>query len=139
MYLRNRRISRLASAWTIQATTRMTRMRRRASARGSPRHPACRCTKVDLSVQAQRCLNVADHGYQARPEIVLELAFLRHERRHAAVEGDDLAVDGAAHRHAHRVDLTAQLAHRGAEAARADVLEGLVDRGAVFAVRFRVL
>ena len=32
-------------------------------------------------------------GDQARADVVLELALLHHERRHAAVEGDDLAVD----------------------------------------------
>src|SRR5258705_13290991 len=90
-------------------------------------------------MQTQRSFDITYHGDQARPEVVLELAFLRHERRYATVEGDDLAVDGAAHGHADRVDLAAQLAHRGAEAARADVLERLVDRRAVFAMRLGVL
>src|SRR5258705_11342604 len=90
-------------------------------------------------MQTQRSFELPYHGDQARAEILLELAFLRHERGHAAVEGDDLAVDGAAHRHADRVDLAAQLAHRSAEAARADVLERLVDRGPEFAVRLGVL
>src|SRR5712671_2077152 len=136
---RKARTRRPATACSTQATIRMTTMRppRVSASRASSSSPY-KYERKSL-MQAQRSFDVADHGHEARPEIVLERAFLRHERRHAAVERDDLAVHGAAHRHAHGVDLAAQLAHRGAEAARADVLQRLVDRRPVLAVRLGLL
>src|SRR5690606_13027247 len=69
------------------------------------------------SVQAERRLDIALHGDEARTDVVLELALLHEVGGHAAVEGDDLAVDGAAHRHADREVLAPELAEQGAEAA----------------------
>src|SRR6267378_2281914 len=149
------RIRRPASASSSQARARMTTMRNammaatRASASSSWKYfsksfigrsycPAADAT-ARASMQTQRGLDVAHHRDQARAEVVLELTLLHHERGHDAVEGDDLAVHRAAHRHADRMHLAAQLAARGAEAARADVLERLVDRRAVLAVRLRLL
>src|SRR5258705_5775271 len=81
---------------------------------GVPPMPIATCRLA--SVQPQRGLDVAHHRHQARPEVVFQLPLLHHERRHDAVEGDELAVDPAAHRHAHRVHLPAHLALGGAEA-----------------------
>src|SRR5262245_39725651 len=91
------------------------------------------------SVNAQRRLDVAHHGDEARAEVVLELPLLHHERRHDAVEGHDLAVHVAAHRRADGVDLAAQLARADAEAAAADLVQRLVDRRAVLLVRLGLL
>src|SRR5690606_33426108 len=79
-------------------------------------------------VDAEGRLDVAHHGDQARPQVLLELALPGAERRDGAVEGDDLAVHGAAHGRADGRHLAAQLAHGDAEPAQADVLERLVDR-----------
>src|SRR5262249_24710017 len=116
----SRSISLPAKRWINQASSRMTTMRetRTMSVRASSSRLPKNLRKLSSSrlVQAEGGFDIPHHRHQARSDVVLELALLHHEGGYGAVEGDDLAVHRAPHRHADGEHLALELAEGSAEA-----------------------